>query len=100
MPWPSNIDNDPNAAHITMESVIRISPTTGTLGAGAMATISAGITARTGNAPLRTFLDAPAVVAVMPCDRELWAYLGIIMSAMAAQGFAGTVTGFEQGRTF
>jgi hypothetical protein len=34
----------------------------------------------------------------MPADRQLWDYIGNVMSAMAAANLPGAVTGFEQGR--
>jgi hypothetical protein len=98
MPWPSNLDGDPNYARLALECVLRITSTAGNITNPTLPRITAAIQARTGVAPLSATIDSGAAVVVMPADRQLWDYIGNVMSAMAAANLPGSVTGFEQGR--
>lgn len=98
MPWPSNLDADPNLARMRMETVLTITSTSGNITNPMLGPLGAAITTATRVAPLSLVISGGAAIATMPADRELWDYIGNVMSAMAAAGYSGAVTGFEQGR--
>jgi hypothetical protein len=98
MPWPSNLDDDPNVSRMSLECVLTITPATGNITNPQLPAIQAAIVAKTGTTPKSIAATGGAAVVTMPGTRQLWDYIGLMMSAAAANNIPGTVTGYEQGR--